>query len=345
MATKNANLHGAKRAKNDEFYTRIQDVEAELYHYRPHFKDKVVYLNCDDPRWSAFWRFFCLQFSVLGLKGLIATHYTGVTEPGEPSFMIEAKRGRDDTMPGGWVDPKTGGVQTPLEGDGDFRSPECVELLKRSDIVVTNPPFSLFREYIGQLMEYGKGFLVLGNVNAITYKEIWPLIQSEQLWLGPSIHSGDRPFMVPDSYPLEGAGCWSDEAGQRWIRVKGVRWFTNLDHGARHRPLALSRTYSPEDFPKYSNYDAIEVSKVKDIPGDYDGVMGVPITFLDKWNPDQFEIIGDSARLAQPMSASVPPGDTYVKGGSRLYVPVGNGHHQRKYARILIRRINQFDKV
>ena len=311
-------MRRAQRNKSDEFWTRLEDVEAELAHYPGAFRGTTVYLNCDDPS-SAFWKYFADRFAALGLKELVSTKY-----PEGLLFRLKTAGGTVEVVE--------------LEGDGDFRSPECVELLERSDIVVTNPPLSLFREYIGQLMEYGKGFLVLGNVNAITYKEIWPLIQSEQLWLGPSIHSGDRPFMVPDSYPLEGAGCWSDEAGQRWIRVKGVRWFTNLDHGARHRPLALSRTYSPEDFPKYSNYDAIEVSKVKDIPGDYDGVMGVPITFLDKWNPDQFEIIGDSARLAQPMSASVPPGDTYVKGGPRLYVPVGSGHHQRKYARILIRR-------
>ena len=330
MATKNANLHGAKRAKNDEFYTRIQDVEAELYHYRPHFKDKVVYLNCDDPRWSAFWRFFCLQFSVLGLKGLIATHYTGVTEPGEPSFMIEAKRGRDDTMPGGWVDPKTGGVQTPLEGDGDFRSPECVELLKRSDIVVTNPPFSLFREYIGQLMEYDKEFVVMANKNSITYKEVWPYIHSGNLWVGATSLNGGRWMILPSDIEVESDKVKLDSDGNRILNVAGVCWFTNLDHHKRHEELITWKKYSPEEFPHYDNYDAIEVSQVKHIPADYDGIMGVPITFLDKWNPEQFEFLGASDNGAVPEDLKLP----HFKRHNEPYVD-----GRKVYKRLFIRPI------
>lgn len=332
MATKNANLHGAKRAKNDEFYTRIQDVEAELYHYRPHFKDKVVYLNCDDPRWSAFWRFFCLQFSVLGLKGLIATHYTGVTEPGEPSFMIEAKRGRDDTMPGGWVDPKTGGVQTPLEGDGDFRSPECVELLKRSDIVVTNVPFSHFREYVDQLIEYDKEFLVMGSRNAITYKEVWPYIQGEKIWLGNPL--GTIEFEIPADTADPDKWGYREEVidGQThyFQAMRHICWFTNLDHPKRHEELITWKKYSPEEFPHYDNYDAIEVSQVKHIPADYDGIMGVPITFLDKWNPEQFEFLGASDNGAVPEDLKLP----HFKRHNEPYVD-----GRKVYKRLFIRPI------
>lgn len=324
MESKNSNLQRARRAKNDEFYTRIEDVEAELWHYRDHFRGKTVYLNCDNPRWSAFWWYFCLQFGELGLERLIATHYTGVTDPGQPSFKIEAIRGRDDTTGDGikYVDPETGGVQTALEGDGDFRSDECVELLEQSDIVVTNPPFSLFREYVAQLVAHEKKFVILGNMNAITYKEVWPLVQQGKLWFGPSISSGDRPFGVPDAYPLEAAGCWIDDEGQKWIRVKGVRWFTNLDHAKRHEELPLWKRYTPEEYPKYDNYDAINVNKVKEIPQDYDGEIGVPITFLDKWNPDQFEILGlaNSARHLGPIAWR-----TVVRG-------------KKIYNRILVRR-------
>ena len=294
----NSNLHSARRAKNDEFYTRIEDVEAELYHYRDKFEDKVVYLNCDDPRWSAFWRYFALNFQHLGLKRLIATHYTGVVEPGAPSFMLEILRGRDE-------DPATGrigvdsGVETALEGDGDFRSAECVELLKQSDIVVGNPPFSIFREFIAQIMAHQKQFLVIGNMNAITYKEIWPLVQGNRLWLGVSRTGvGQMWFRVLDDAPDKKGQIIED--GVRYQTIGNSAWFTNMDHARRHEELPLWKKYSPEEYPRYDNYDAINVNKVKEIPADYDGVIGVPITFLGKWNPEQFEIVGCSYGYGRP---------------------------------------------
>lgn len=286
---KNSNLTKAKKAKNDEFYTQITDIEKELVHYHGQLRDKVVFCNCDDPEWSNFWRYFDLNFDHIGLKGLIATHY----DPEKPTYKLEIRR-----------DPETGKklppVRTDLKQNGDFRSPECVELLKECDVVVTNPPFSLFREYVAQLMQYGKKFVIIGNMNAITYKEIFPLIKDNKLWYGPSISSGDREFGVPDSYPLQAAGFRVDEKGKKYIRVKGVRWYTNLDHAKRHEPLTLFRRYydDPSKYPHYDNYDAINVDRTVDIPEDYDGVMGVPISFLDKYCPEQFEILGiaNSAR-------------------------------------------------
>ena len=286
----NKNLTAAKRAKKDEFYTQLSDVEKELVHYRSHFKGQTVFLNCDDPTYSAFWRHFHLLFNVYELKKLIATHYEN---DGGASYAMVYEGGSDNDV--------LTGVKVDLEGNGDFRSDECIEFLKESDIVVTNPPFSLFREYVAQLMEYDKKFLIIGNQNAVTYKEVFPLIKENRLWFGVSIHSGDRKFNVPDDYPLNTAGCGVDDDGRKFIRVKGVRWFTNLDIKKRHEDLFLSATYYKKDgsvpqtsldrWPHYDNYDAIEVSKTKDIPVDYAGVMGVPITFLDKYNPEQFEII------------------------------------------------------
>lgn len=279
VGPRNSSLNRAKRTKYDEHYTRIEDVEAELQHYREHFRDKTVYLNCDDPRWSAFWRYFCLRFGELGLERLIATHCTSVTAPGVQSFKIEALRGRDDTAGDGvrHVDPETGGVQTPLQGDGDFRSEECVELLKQSDIVVTNPPFSLFREYVAQLVEHGKRFVIIGNMNAITYKEIWPLIQANRLWLGVGKATGGNSmlFHVDSDYP-DGSGVSVGADGKKTAQV-AAKWFTNLEHKKHPKELELRRRYAdtPEDYPSYDNYDgAIEVSRIKDIPADYDGVMG-----------------------------------------------------------------------
>ena len=276
---KNDNLHKAKDAKNDEFYTRIEDVAEELRHYKKHFAGKIVFCNCDDPTWSAFWRYFHLNFAELGLKKLISTHYDRT----EPTYKMEYEGGDDNNV--------EVGLKTPLEGNGDFRNKECLDLLDESDIVVTNPPFSLFREYVAVLMQHQKKFLILGNMNALTYKEIFPLIRDNQLWYGASIHSGDRKFYVPNDYPLKASGCGVDNNGQKFIRVKGVRWYTNLDYKARHEKLVLWKNYTPEEYPKYDNYDAINVNKYSEIPCDYDGVMGVPITFIDYYCPEQFEIV------------------------------------------------------
>lgn len=282
---KNSNLTAAKKAKNDEFYTQLTDIEKELVHYHDQLRDKIIFCNCDDPEWSNFWHYFDLNFDFIGLKALIATHY----DLEKPTYKLEIRR---DPVTGAKLPP----VRTDLKQNGDFRSSECVELLKSCDVVVTNPPFSLFREYVAQLMQYDKKFVIIGNMNAITYKEIFPMIKGDRLWYGPSISSGDREFGVPDSYPLQAAGFRVDEHGKKYIRVKGVRWYTNLDHAKRHEPLTLFRRYAddPGKYPTYDNYDAINVDKTADIPEDYDGVMGVPISFLDKYCPEQFEILGDS---------------------------------------------------
>lgn len=318
MANKNSNLHKAKAAKNDEFYTQLTDIENELMHYKAHFKDKIVLCNCDDPKWSAFWKYFHLNFAELGLKKLISTHY----DKTEPTYKMEYSGGDDNDI--------EVGVKTPLEGNGDFRNQECLDLLDESDIVVTNPPFSLFREYVACLMEHEKKFLIIGNMNSITCKEIFPLIKANKLWYGASIHSGDREFRVPDSYPLNASGTRIDDKGNKYIRVKGVRWYTNLDYSARHEKLLLWKNYIPEDYPHYDNYDAIEVCKSADIPMDYDGVMGVSITFYDKYNPDQFEIVGASEQCGKGFS-----GDLYDKS-SNVAHPMING--KKLYSRLFIRK-------
>lgn len=290
----NKNLNAAKEAKKDEFYTQLEDINNELRHYREHFRGKTVLCNCDDPRVSNFFTYFAYNFEFLGLKRLITTCYKNQNmdlfsqnKSEQAIYLIYDGDRNGNNIP----DPEEIGIH-PLKGDGDFRSRECIELLKQADIVVTNPPFSLFREYVAQLMEYDKKFLIIGNVNANTTKEIFPLIKNNQMWMGASIHSGDRKFWVPDDYELNAAGCGVDETGRKFIRVKGVRWFTNLDYKERHENLILYRNYSPAAYPKYDNFDAVEVCKTEDIPCDYDGVMGVPVTFLDKYNPDQFEILG-----------------------------------------------------
>ena len=289
----NKNLHSAKTSKKDDFYTQLAVIEKELKHYKKHFKCKVVFCNCDDPRVSNFFHYFSYNFEKLGLKKLITTCYKNQDidlfsqHNVEKAIYLEYEGDKNDNRV---PDPEEIGIKY-LKGDGDFRSKECIELLKQADIVVTNPPFSLFREYVTQLVKYEKKFIIIGNVNAITYKEIFPLIKNNKIWLGPSIHSGDREFGVPDDYPLTAAGFRVDEEGRKFIRVKGVRWFTNLDYKERHEDLILYKQYNEEEYPTYDNYDAINVDKTKDIPADYGGVMGVPITFLDKFNPDQFEII------------------------------------------------------
>jgi len=274
--TRGSNLNRAKKNKNDEFYTRLVDIENELKHYKNHFKDKVVYCNCDDPRVSNFYKYFSLNFHHLGLKKLITTCYRNQDinlfsqEQSEKAVKLiyEGEVG-DDNLP-----HEEHIKVTELQGDGDFRSLECINILKEADIIVTNPPFSLFRDYVSQLMNYNKKFLIIGNMNALTYKEIFPLIKNDELWLG---YNSVKEFIQPDGT----------------IKKFGnILWYTNLDHTKRHEEIILYRRYNESDYPKYDNYNAIEVSKVANIPEDYEGIMGVPITFLNKYNPEQFEVLG-----------------------------------------------------
>ena len=292
--TTNNNLKKAKSGKNDEFYTQLSDIEKEIKHYKQHFKGKTVFCNCDDPRVSNFFHYFSYNFEDLGLKKLIATCYKNQSSDlfsdnkSEKAIYLEYTGDKNgNRIP----DANEIGI-IHLKGDGDFRSPECVELLKEADIIVTNPPFSLFREYVAQLEEYGKKFILIGNLNAITYRDIFKLIKDNKLWLGQSIHSGDREFQVPEHYPITAASSRIDAEGKKYIRVKGVRWFTNLDYQERHEDLILVKIYNELAYIKYENFDAINIDKTKDIPADYKGAMGVPITFLDKFNPEQFKIIG-----------------------------------------------------
>ena len=345
-------LHRAAAAKKDEFYTQLCDIENELRHYKAHFRGKTVLCNCDDPYESEFFKYFAMNFNSLGLKKLIATCYVSSPVAGTELFLPfdepptpepvrtpltstnrahkiiitevtdENRDGRVDLADVEHLIKNRKNVLTFLEGDGDFRSEECVELLKEADVVVTNPPFSLFREYVAQLMEYGKKFLIIGNINCATYKEFFPLIQGDKVWIGVSIHSHGRDFRVPDDYPLKAYEYRTDAAGHKYINVKGVRWFTNLDIKQRHENMILYKNYTPEAYPKYDNYDAIEVSKTADIPCDYDGVMGVPVTFLDKYSPEQFEILGDSRYHDGQNVAN----DINILNGKKLY------------RRILIRR-------
>ena len=352
----NRQLNAAKAAKKDEFYTQLTDIERELQHYWPHFRDKVVLCNCDDPYESNFFKYFALRYNQLGLKRLICTCYNGSPvqgnelmidwgdfkqEPKKLAYKVEITEVRDLNGDGAvdlsdvrYLLKNDKNVLTILKENGDFRSRECIELLQQADIVVTNPPFSLFREYLAQLIQHDKKFLIIGNINAITYKEVFPLIKDNKLWLGPSISSGDRKFNVPDDYPLSATGCGVDADGRNYIRVTGVRWFTNLDHNKRHEELDLVCHYSPEEYPNYYNYQGIEVGKTIDIPFDYDGVMGVPITFLDKYCPEQFEIIGISLECANmdPIKQRIGR----LNGGPRFYIEQ-NGELVRLYERILIR--------
>lgn len=304
----NKSLNAAAKAKKDEFYTQMPDIANELKHYKKHFYDKVVLCNCDDPFESNFFKFFALNFNTWGLKKLICTCFDGSSIAGNElplfednkdvkrkAYKVELTEVTDINQDGATdlLDVKEILKLNPpqlLQGNGDFRSAECIELLKEADIVVTNPPFSLFREYVAQLMEYNKKFLIIGNQNAITYKEIFPLIRNNKLWLG--YKAGDMSFAVPDSYEPRATRFWIDSSGQKWRSMGNICWYTNLDHKKRHEELDLYKNYTPEEYPKYDNYDAIEVSRVADIPIDYDGYMGVPITFLDKYNPEQFEIYG-----------------------------------------------------
>ncbi|MBQ7141626.1 MAG: adenine-specific methyltransferase EcoRI family protein [Bacteroidaceae bacterium] len=335
-------LDAAKTAKEDEFYTQLSDIERELQHYWQHFRGKTVLCNCDDPYESNFFKYFALRFNQLGLKKLICTCYNGSPvqgnelllrfEPWDDDDEIKKKAYKveitevKDLNGDGAVDLSD--VRYLLQNDknvlstlqtGDFRDPECIELLKQADIVVTNPPFSLFRDYVAQLMKYEKKFLIIGNQNAITYKEIFPLLKDNKVWLGYKF--GDMAFTVPEYYPPRETRYWQDEEGQKWRSMGNICWYTNLDHNKRHEEMDLICRYSPEEYPTYDNYNAIEVKKTADIPCDYDGIMGVPITFLDKYNPDQFEMLGRMTTTKK---------DDYNFG-----YPFINGY--KIYARILIR--------
>ena len=304
--SKNINLNKANQAKEDEFYTQLADIENELKHYKDHFKDKIVFLNCDDPVESNFWKYFCLNFEHLGLKKLIATHF----DFEKPTYKLELVRGSSEP------------IKTPLTQNGDFRSPECIALLKEADIICTNPPFSLFREYIAQLIEYKKDFLIIGSQNNITYKDIFPLFKENKLWLGYGFNGGNAYFRIPEGREVNYAkGVFDPET--RLVKFRNCTWYTNLPHNKRNENLILYKTYTPEEYPKYDNYDAIEVSKVAYIPKDYNGIMGVPITFFTVYNPNQFNVIGLD-RYTVPKQ--------YLVGG-RVAI---NG--KPKYARVLIQK-------
>ena len=294
----NRNLHKARAKKTDEFYTQLDDIENELRHYSDHFRGKVVYCNCDDPRVSNFFHYFAYNFQVLGLKKLVTTCYKNQQmdmfsqHDAEKAIWLEYDGTRNET---GVPSVDDIGIHY-LEGDGDFRSAECIELLKQADIVVTNPPFSLFREYVAQLMEYDKKFIIIGNKNAITYKETFALIRENKLWVGNTSMSKDLLFDVPPEYAKEMVETKREGSAYKVVNgvVKGRSqsiWLSNLDYQQRHEDLILHKRYTPDEYPKYDNYDAINVDRTADIPMDYDGAMGVPITFLDKHNPDQFEIL------------------------------------------------------
>lgn len=286
----NTKLTQAKKNKKDEFYTQLSDIERELKHYKEHFKDKVVYCNCDDPRVSNFFHYFSYNFEKLGLKKLIATCYKSQDmdlfsqNNSEQAIYLEYNGDKNGNFQ---PDQEEIGIKH-LKGDGDFRSQESIELLKQADIIVTNPPFSLFREYVSQLIEYDKKFVIVGHQNATKYKEIFRLIKDNKIWLGYGFKGGAAHFINKHYEDYATAG----DRKEGMIRVSGVVWLTNLDLNKRHEDLILYKKYTPDEYPKYDNYDAIEVSQTKDIPLDYEGAMGVPITFLDKYNPDQFEILG-----------------------------------------------------
>ena len=348
----NKNLNAAKTAKKDEFYTEMTDIERELQHYWPHLRGKVVFCNCDDPYESNFFKYFALHFNHFGLKKLICTCYNGSPVQGN-ELMIDFGDFKDepkkvaykvvitevkDLNGDGAVDLSD--VRYLLQNDknvisilktGDFRDPECIELLKEADIVVTNPPFSLFREYIAQLMEYEKKFLIIGSLNAIHYKEIFPWIKEGKVWLGYGFNAGNAFFRIPtDGSPNYSEGVYDETTGL--VKFRNCHWFTNLDHNKRHEELDLVCRYSPDDYPSYDNFDAIDVGKVQDIPYDYQGIMGVPDTILGQLNPDQFDIIGlGSGDLAKQAGV-----EKNYRGRTDLAFTI-NGQHKCPYSRILIR--------
>lgn len=357
---KNENLRNAKKQKKDEFYTQLSDIENELRHYKQHFKGKVVFCNCDDPYESNFFKYFAMNFNSLGLKKLIATGYVTspvagkeislfsdeVDIPKNQPYVVYINEvtdingdGRTDLDDVKLLLRMKKNIRRKLYGDdnypaGDFRSEESISLLKQADVVVTNPPFSLFREYVAQLMEYEKKFLIIGNVNSLQCKEIFPLIKNNKVWIGYKFNGTPMRFTVPDYYELTGTvnGYFSD--GKKFIGIGGTCWYTNLDIKKRHEELILWKKYTPNEYPKYDNFDAININKTTDIPCDYEGVMGVPISFIDKYNPDQFELISIGSGT---MAANIGVKKNY-RGRTDISYTLPNGKHVCPYGRILIRK-------
>jgi hypothetical protein len=305
----NKTFYNASKAKNDEFYTQIADIERECINYTDHFKGKTIFCNCDDPDTSNFWRYFHINFSMFGIKKLVSTHfvYQDMYTFGD-TYKMEYEGGSDANF--------TIGKKTTLKENGDFRSGECLDILKECDIVITNPPFSLFREYVAQLIDYKKQFLIIGSLNAITYKEIFPLIKNNKMWLGYGFANGNAYFKIDNPRDFA-AGVYDQITGL--VKFRNVSWYTNLDHKKRHDEMLLYKKYNTSEYPKYDTYNAINVDKTLEIPSDYSGVMGVPISFMDKYNPNQFEIIGNEYDL------QIEKGRGYING-------------KRMYARIFIKK-------
>ena len=321
---KKSTLANAMKNKNDEFYTQLSDVEQELRHYKKAFEGKTILCNADDPGVSSFFKYLSLNHEVLKLKKLITTCYKNQQmnlfsqNKSERAIYLEYNGDKNNNRV-----PDVNEIDVHyLKGNGDFRSQEVINILKSVDIVCTNPPFSLFRDFVEQLVKYKKKFIIMGHQNAIGYKEIFKLFKENKLWLGASIHSGDREFGVPDNYVIKSPSLRVDENGKRFVRVSGIRWFTNIDYNQRHEDLILYKKYTPEEYPKYDHYDAINVNKTKDIPVDYMGLMGVPITFMDKYNPEQFDILG---RMSTTKVDEFNFGYPYISG-------------KKLYARIIIKR-------
>lgn len=364
MTSNNQSLIQAREAREDEFYTQLTDIENEMRYYRKHFKGKTILCNCDDPFESNFFKFFVLNFNRLGLKKLIATCYAGSPIAWKQLSLFDVSGNEEKrktpyraTVTSVYDITGDGGISMldvaelfkqgnntleELEGTGDFRSTECLQLMDEADIVVTNPPFSLFREYVQTLLDHQKKFIIIGSLNAITYKEIFPHLRDNRMWLG--YNEGDMSFTVPDYFEPRATRFWQDQNGQKWRSMGNICWFTNLDIRKRHEELILAKRYSAEVYPRYDNYDAIEVSRVSDIPCDYDGVMGVPITFLGKHNPDQFELLGITDRnnpygLTTKVYTPVD-GPNYSDCNRRAAIRQVDGSLRSTYARLLVRNLH-----